>query len=143
MGRVTAALLGKTEHTLARRLTTGFIDYHGSLSNGMWLPNQIHCNVSPIEIANDLMDQKVHTFADHQAENKRKLDDNIRNNQTQQPPSKRQNVGRAYTVGPGEKKEYKGSLPRVTPKALPTRMRVIGLPRVATQMLQKVWPTGP
>ncbi|GJS62366.1 putative reverse transcriptase domain-containing protein [Tanacetum coccineum] len=53
-----------------------------------------------IENANDLMDQKVHTFADRQGENKRKLDDNTRNNQTQQQPFKRQNVGRAYTVGP-------------------------------------------
>nr|GEV17793.1 reverse transcriptase domain-containing protein [Tanacetum cinerariifolium] len=29
-----------------------------------------------IEIANDLMDQKIHTFAERQAENKRKLDNN-------------------------------------------------------------------
>ncbi|GKE40272.1 reverse transcriptase domain-containing protein [Tanacetum coccineum] len=58
-----------------------------------------------IEIANDLMDQKVRTFADHQAENKRKLDDNTRNNQTQQPPSKRQNMARAYSTVPSEKNE--------------------------------------
>ncbi|GJY19434.1 hypothetical protein Tco_0390925, partial [Tanacetum coccineum] len=43
-----------------------------------------------IEIANDLMDQKVRTFFDRQAKNKRKLDDNTRNNQTQQQPFKRQ-----------------------------------------------------
>ncbi|GJT17923.1 putative reverse transcriptase domain-containing protein [Tanacetum coccineum] len=67
-----------------------------------------------IEIANDLMDQKVRTFTERQAENKRKLDDNIRNNQTQQQPFKRQNVARAYTAGPGEKKEYGGSLPLCT-----------------------------
>ncbi|GKA50868.1 hypothetical protein Tco_0744064 [Tanacetum coccineum] len=36
-----------------------------------------------IEFATELMDQKIHTFADHQAENKRKLDDNSKNNQTQ------------------------------------------------------------
>ncbi|GKF09245.1 hypothetical protein Tco_0043469, partial [Tanacetum coccineum] len=58
-----------------------------------------------IEIANDLMDQKVRTFTERQAENKRKLDDNIRNNQTQQQPFKRQNVSRAYTAGLGEKKD--------------------------------------
>ncbi|GKD25027.1 putative reverse transcriptase domain-containing protein [Tanacetum coccineum] len=34
-----------------------------------------------IEFATELMDQKIRTFADHQAENKRKLDDNSRNNQ--------------------------------------------------------------
>nr|GFB94194.1 reverse transcriptase domain-containing protein [Tanacetum cinerariifolium] len=37
-----------------------------------------------IEIANDLMDQKVRTFAERQAKNKRKLNDNTRNNQTHQ-----------------------------------------------------------
>ncbi|GJW07264.1 hypothetical protein Tco_1569687 [Tanacetum coccineum] len=36
-----------------------------------------------IEFANDLMDQKIRTFAERQAENKRKLDDNSRNNHTQ------------------------------------------------------------
>ncbi|GJV36819.1 putative reverse transcriptase domain-containing protein [Tanacetum coccineum] len=58
-----------------------------------------------IDIANDLMDQKVRTFAERQSENKRNLDDNTRNNQTQQQPFKKQNVARAYTTGPGEKKE--------------------------------------
>ncbi|GJT08105.1 putative reverse transcriptase domain-containing protein [Tanacetum coccineum] len=67
-----------------------------------------------IEFANELMDQKICTFAERQAENKRKLDDNSRNNQTQQQPHKRQNVVRAYTVGPSEKKEYEGSLPLCT-----------------------------
>ncbi|GJU54760.1 hypothetical protein Tco_1228474 [Tanacetum coccineum] len=37
-----------------------------------------------IEFANELMDQKIHTFAERQAENKRKLDDNSRTNHTQQ-----------------------------------------------------------
>ncbi|GKD56346.1 putative reverse transcriptase domain-containing protein [Tanacetum coccineum] len=64
-----------------------------------------------VEFATELMDQKIHTFADRQAENKRKLDDNSRNNQNQQHPFKRQNVARAYTAGPGEKKVYGGSKP--------------------------------
>nr|GEW09343.1 putative reverse transcriptase domain-containing protein [Tanacetum cinerariifolium] len=64
-----------------------------------------------IELANDLMDQKIRTFAERQAENKKKLDDNSRNNHTQHQPHKMQNVARAYTAGPGEKKEYGGSLP--------------------------------
>ncbi|GKB73517.1 putative reverse transcriptase domain-containing protein [Tanacetum coccineum] len=67
-----------------------------------------------IEFANELMDQKICTFAERQAENKRKLDDNSRNNQTQQQPHKRQNVVRAYTAGPSEKKEYEGYLPLCT-----------------------------
>ncbi|GJY60678.1 putative reverse transcriptase domain-containing protein [Tanacetum coccineum] len=40
------------------------------------------------------------------AENKRKLDNNPRDNQAQQQPFKMQNVARAYTAGPSEKKEY-------------------------------------
>ncbi|GJV76036.1 putative reverse transcriptase domain-containing protein [Tanacetum coccineum] len=64
-----------------------------------------------IEFATELMDQKIRTFADRQAKNKRKLDDNTRNNQTQQQPFKKQNITRAYTTGPDDKKEYGGSLP--------------------------------
>ncbi|GJS67012.1 reverse transcriptase domain-containing protein [Tanacetum coccineum] len=59
----------------------------------------------------NLIDQKIRTFADRQAENKRKLDDNSRSNQNQQQQFKKQNVSRAYTDGPGEKKVYGGSKP--------------------------------
>ncbi|GKF34014.1 reverse transcriptase domain-containing protein, partial [Tanacetum coccineum] len=55
-----------------------------------------------IECSTKLMDQQIHTFADRQAKNKRKLDDNSRNNQNQQQPFKRQNVARAYTARPAE-----------------------------------------
>ncbi|GKC98111.1 hypothetical protein Tco_1168386 [Tanacetum coccineum] len=61
-----------------------------------------------IEIANDLMDQKIRTFAKRQDENKRKLDND---NQAQQQPPKKQNVARAYSAGSSEKKEYAGTLP--------------------------------
>ncbi|GKB94882.1 hypothetical protein Tco_0981019 [Tanacetum coccineum] len=61
-----------------------------------------------IKIANDLMDQKVRVYAERQSENKRKLDNN---NQAQQQPPKKQNVARAYSAGPSEKKEYVGTLP--------------------------------
>ncbi|GJV43708.1 putative reverse transcriptase domain-containing protein [Tanacetum coccineum] len=64
-----------------------------------------------IEFATELMDQKIRTFADRLAKNKRKLDDNSRSNQNQQQPLKRQNVARAYTAGPKEKKVYGGSKP--------------------------------
>ncbi|GKB84607.1 putative reverse transcriptase domain-containing protein [Tanacetum coccineum] len=57
-----------------------------------------------------LIDQKVRAFAARQAKNKRRLESNPRNNHVQQPPFKRQNVARAYTVGPGEKKEYARTL---------------------------------
>ncbi|GKC77867.1 reverse transcriptase domain-containing protein [Tanacetum coccineum] len=45
---------------------------------------------------------KISTFAEHQAENKRKLDNN---NQAQQQPSKKQGVAITYTAGSGERKE--------------------------------------
>ncbi|GJZ71016.1 reverse transcriptase domain-containing protein, partial [Tanacetum coccineum] len=58
-----------------------------------------------IELANDLMDQKVRAYADRQAKNKRRMDNYSRDNNAQQPPYKRQNVARAYSAGPSEKKE--------------------------------------
>ncbi|GJR01295.1 reverse transcriptase domain-containing protein [Tanacetum coccineum] len=61
-----------------------------------------------IKIANDLMDQKICTIAERQAENKRKLDNN---NQAQQQHPKKQNVARAYYAKSSEKKEYAGTLP--------------------------------
>ncbi|GJR72668.1 reverse transcriptase domain-containing protein [Tanacetum coccineum] len=86
------------------------------------LPDNIHGNVMSarpktldfaIELANDLMDQKLRTYAERQNENKRKADDSSRNNHQQQP-HKKQNVARAYTAGPGEKKAYTGDLPLCT-----------------------------
>ncbi|GKG61936.1 hypothetical protein Tco_0623653, partial [Tanacetum coccineum] len=56
-----------------------------------------------IEFATELMDKKISTFAECQAENKRKLDNN---NQAQQQPPKKQGVAIGYTVRPGERKEY-------------------------------------
>ncbi|GKA36574.1 putative reverse transcriptase domain-containing protein [Tanacetum coccineum] len=58
-----------------------------------------------IELARSLIDQKILTYAAMQAENKMRLDNNSRNNHTQEPPNKRQNVARAYTVGSGKKRE--------------------------------------
>ncbi|GJW93677.1 putative reverse transcriptase domain-containing protein [Tanacetum coccineum] len=79
------------------------------------LPNMIHESVmaskpktmlDAVEFATELMDKKIRTFAERQSENKRKQDDN-----QQQQQNKRQNTSRAYTVGSGEKKPYKGSKP--------------------------------
>nr|GEZ76448.1 hypothetical protein [Tanacetum cinerariifolium] len=52
-----------------------------------------------IELANDLMDQKLRTYAERQSNNKRKTDESFRNNhgQQQQAP-KRQNVARVYNM---------------------------------------------
>ncbi|GJW38309.1 reverse transcriptase domain-containing protein [Tanacetum coccineum] len=45
-----------------------------------------------------------------QGQNKRRLDNNSSDNNAQQPPFKRQNVARAYFVGPSKKNEYVGTL---------------------------------
>ncbi|GKF01749.1 putative reverse transcriptase domain-containing protein, partial [Tanacetum coccineum] len=87
------------------------------------LPDMIQGNVmsyqpkmmeKAIEFANDLMDQKVLTITERQVEQKRKLEFNAGNNQGHQQQNTRQNTGRAYTTGPGEKREYTGSLPLCT-----------------------------
>ncbi|GKA70748.1 reverse transcriptase domain-containing protein [Tanacetum coccineum] len=81
------------------------------------LPDMIHGNIvaswtktmqDAIEIATELMDKKISTLAECQAENKRKLDNN---NQAQQQSPKRQNVAQAYAAGTGERKEYARTLP--------------------------------
>ncbi|GJR42312.1 reverse transcriptase domain-containing protein [Tanacetum coccineum] len=64
-----------------------------------------------IEMATDLMDRRINTLAERQTENKRKFEDAPRNNQTQQP-NKRQNTGRAYAAGNGDRKPYEGAKPR-------------------------------
>ncbi|GKG01783.1 putative reverse transcriptase domain-containing protein, partial [Tanacetum coccineum] len=67
-----------------------------------------------IEFATELMDKKINTWAERQADNKRKSDDTARNNQNQQP-NKRQNTGRAYAAGNGDRKPYGGLKPLSPP----------------------------
>nr|GEY41698.1 hypothetical protein [Tanacetum cinerariifolium] len=86
------------------------------------LPNNIYKSVKAskpktldetIELANDLMDQKLPTYTERQTNNKRKADDSFRNNHGhQQQNPKRQNVARVYNIGTGEKKSYSGNLPK-------------------------------
>ncbi|GJR50530.1 reverse transcriptase domain-containing protein [Tanacetum coccineum] len=80
------------------------------------LPDMIHGNIvasrpktmqEAVEMATELMDKKINTFVERQAENKRKLD---YNNQAQQQPPKKQGVAISYTAGSGERKEYMGTL---------------------------------
>ncbi|GJT50380.1 hypothetical protein Tco_0976537 [Tanacetum coccineum] len=84
------------------------------------LPDMIHGNIvaskpktmqEAVEMATELMDKKVNTIAKRQAENKKKFENTFRNNQNQQQQNKRQDTGRAYTAGTGEKKPYGGSKP--------------------------------
>ncbi|GJT73303.1 putative reverse transcriptase domain-containing protein [Tanacetum coccineum] len=68
-----------------------------------------------IELANNLMDQKLHTYAERQSDNKRKADDSSRNNHGhQQQPFKRQNVAKVYNIRTCERKPYRRSLPMST-----------------------------
>nr|GEV29973.1 putative reverse transcriptase domain-containing protein [Tanacetum cinerariifolium] len=84
------------------------------------LPDMIHGSVKAskpkimqeaIEFATELMDKKILTIAERQANNKQKFEDTSQNNQNQQQPFKRNNVAQAYIAGPGEKKPYRGSKP--------------------------------
>ncbi|GJQ98884.1 putative reverse transcriptase domain-containing protein [Tanacetum coccineum] len=84
------------------------------------LPDMIHGNIiaskpktmqEAAKMATELMDKRVSTIAERQAENKRRFENTSRNNQNQQQQNKRQNTGRAYTAGSGDKKQYRGSRP--------------------------------
>ncbi|GJV59451.1 putative reverse transcriptase domain-containing protein [Tanacetum coccineum] len=84
------------------------------------LPDMIHGSVKAskpqtmqeaIEFVTEMMDKKMITAAERQAENKRKLEETPRNTQNQQQPFKRNNVARAYTAGPGDKRPYVGTKP--------------------------------
>nr|GEV98328.1 reverse transcriptase domain-containing protein [Tanacetum cinerariifolium] len=64
-----------------------------------------------IEFATKMMDKKMLTHAECQAEYKRKFNDTSRNTQHQHQPFKRNNVARAYTAGPADNKPYGGTKP--------------------------------
>ncbi|GKB45154.1 hypothetical protein Tco_0890096 [Tanacetum coccineum] len=61
----------------------------------------------PVQVAHK---RRSNTWAERQLTNKRKSDDTARNNQNQQP-NKRQNTGRAYATGNGDRRPYKGPRP--------------------------------
>nr|GFB48188.1 hypothetical protein [Tanacetum cinerariifolium] len=84
------------------------------------LPDNIYRNVKSskpkkldetIELANDLMDQKLRTYTERKSDSKRKTDDISRNNQQ---PFKRHNVAKAYNLGSAKKKTYEGNMPKCT-----------------------------
>ncbi|GJS56856.1 putative reverse transcriptase domain-containing protein [Tanacetum coccineum] len=75
-----------------------------------------HKTINAVRIANNLMDQKLKGYAVRNAENKRRLNNNYRNNRVQQPPHKQQNtrgrnVARACIACNNEKNGYEGTLP--------------------------------
>ncbi|GKE53681.1 reverse transcriptase domain-containing protein, partial [Tanacetum coccineum] len=79
------------------------------------LPDMIHGNIvasrpktmqEAVEMATELMDKKASVIAERHDENKRKFENTSRNNQNQPQQNKRQNTGRAYAAGTGEKKSH-------------------------------------
>nr|GEX36028.1 hypothetical protein [Tanacetum cinerariifolium] len=87
------------------------------------LPDNIQRNVATepirlqdaVRITNNLMDQKLKGYAVKNAENKRRLEVNQRDNHRQYQPFKRpnvrgHNVARAYSTGDNERKPYNGPL---------------------------------
>nr|GEW00480.1 hypothetical protein [Tanacetum cinerariifolium] len=85
------------------------------------LPDTIHGSVmatkpktmqDAIEFATELMNKKINTWAERQADNKRKSNDTTRNNHQQ--PNKRQNTERAYAAGNSDKRAYEGPRPHCT-----------------------------
>ncbi|GJZ35593.1 hypothetical protein Tco_0581410, partial [Tanacetum coccineum] len=80
--------------------------YGMPLRTSMKMITNKYCPRSEIKkLEIELWNQKV------KADDKRRLDNNPGDNHDQQPPYKRQNLARAYTVGPKEKKVYAGTLP--------------------------------
>nr|GEZ23990.1 hypothetical protein [Tanacetum cinerariifolium] len=84
------------------------------------LPDNIYGNVKSskpktldetIELANNLMDQKLRTYAERKSGSKRKADDISRNNQQ---PFKKHNVAKSYNLGSAKKKTYEGNAPKCT-----------------------------
>nr|GFA80805.1 retrotransposon protein, putative, Ty3-gypsy subclass [Tanacetum cinerariifolium] len=85
------------------------------------LPDMIHGSVmaskpktmqEAVEIATELMDKKIRTFAKRKTASKRMFENTSRSTQNQQQqPNKRQNTGWVYTAASGEKKQYGGSKP--------------------------------
>nr|GEV35137.1 hypothetical protein [Tanacetum cinerariifolium] len=66
-----------------------------------------------IELANDLIDQKLRTYAERKTNNKRKADYSFINNHGhQKQPAKRQMVTKIYNMGFGKRKPYEGNFPK-------------------------------
>nr|GEV82904.1 putative reverse transcriptase domain-containing protein [Tanacetum cinerariifolium] len=96
------------------RYVGGFLDMiHGSV-----MATKPKTMQDAIEFTSELMDKKINTWAERQADNKRKSDDTTRNNHQQ--PNKRQNTGRAYATGNGDRRAYEGPRP-LNPPNINTR----------------------
>ncbi|GJS65245.1 putative reverse transcriptase domain-containing protein [Tanacetum coccineum] len=84
-----------------------------------------------IEMATELMDRRINTFAERQTENKRKFEVTLLEINQKNHNSQRANTGKAYAAGNGDKKSYEGTKP-LCPKPLQE-----GLPPVEEQEPRK------
>nr|GFA77567.1 hypothetical protein [Tanacetum cinerariifolium] len=108
------------------------------------LPDMIHGSVvaskpktmqEAIEIATELMDKKIRTFAERETASKRNFENTSRNTQNQQQHSnKRQNTGRAYTTASGEKKQYGDPNPYALNAIITTTVHVLLSAAAATKL---------
>ncbi|GKB75123.1 reverse transcriptase domain-containing protein, partial [Tanacetum coccineum] len=104
MKKLEAQLMLPEESDKVERYVGGLPDMiHGSV-----VASKLKTMQEATEMATELMDKKISTFAERQAENKRKLDNN---NQAQQQLPKRQNVAQVYAARTSERKENPGTLP--------------------------------
>ncbi|GJR64605.1 putative reverse transcriptase domain-containing protein [Tanacetum coccineum] len=94
-----------------RRLTSTSVDFLTTFMGTSSLPTKTLDEI--IELANDLMDQKLRTYVERQSENKRRADDSSRNNHGHhQQPFKRQNVAKSTNGGRAEREALWGILSR-------------------------------
>nr|GFB85022.1 hypothetical protein [Tanacetum cinerariifolium] len=110
------------------------------------LPDMIHGSVvaskpktmqEAIEIATELMDKKIRTFAEREIASKRKFENTSRNtqNQQQQHSNKRQNIGRVYTAASGEKRQYGDLDPYALNEIITTTVHVLLSAATATKLV--------
>ncbi|GKC59425.1 putative reverse transcriptase domain-containing protein, partial [Tanacetum coccineum] len=114
--------------------------YVGGLPNMIWgnvMSYQPKMMEKEIEFANDQIDQKVLTITERQAEQKRKLEFNARNNQGHQQQNKRQNTRRAYTIGPVKKGSTRDHCPCVQNATITIKGHV--LPGVISVRRSTIW----
>ncbi|GJW35840.1 hypothetical protein Tco_0058760 [Tanacetum coccineum] len=117
---------------------TDYLGYNQRFPGTSYYSSKPKTMQEAVEMATELMDKKVSTIAERQAENKRKFENTSRNNQNQQQQNKRQNTGRAYTAGTGEKKPYGGSKPLCAKCNITTKRPETYLLRVwSSRTLQK------
>nr|GEX50913.1 hypothetical protein [Tanacetum cinerariifolium] len=108
----TCTLLGSTltwwnSHIMTVGLDVAYVGGLPDMIRGSVVASKPKTMQEAIEMATKLMDKKIRTFAERQAETKRKQGDN----QQQYQQNKRQNTRKPYTIGCSEKKPYGGSKP--------------------------------